>query len=78
MKKVFDPWDEMERNRLRDFLKNSLSPGFVDEDPIVFTQMFFKNNGYDLRESLLQLSEYSKQHRKNVDTDKMVLRSMMY
>ena len=53
MKKVFDPWDEMERKRLRDFLKSSLSPGFVDENPVVFTQMFFKNEGYNLRESLL-------------------------
>ena len=78
MKKVFDPWDEMERKRLRDFLKSSLSPGFVDEDPLVFTKMFFENNGYNLRESLLQLSEYSEQYRKNIDSDKMVLLSMMY
>ena len=78
MNTVFNPWNEAKKKRLRDFLENSLSPGFVDEDPLVFTKKFFEDNGYSLRESLLQLSEYSEQDRKNVDTDKMVLKSMMY
>ncbi len=76
MNTVFNPWNEGERKRLRDFLKDSLSPGFVDENPLVFTQKFFEDNEYNLRESLLQLSEYSKQYLKNVDSDKMVLKSM--
>jgi len=42
---VFNPRNEMERNRLRDFLKSSLSPGFVDENPLVFTHMFFEKDG---------------------------------
>lgn len=76
MKKVFNPWDETERNLLIDYLKNSLKPNFVDENPLFFTQMFLKNNGYNLRESLLQLSEYNKQYNKNMENDQMVLKSM--
>ena len=78
MDKVFNPWNESERKRLRDFLKSSLKPNFVDENPLLFTQKFFKDNGYNLRESLLQLSKYSEQYRKNVDSDKMVYLSMKY
>ncbi len=76
MNKIFNPWNEQEKNKLRDFLENALKPNFVDENPLLFTQTFFENNGYNLRESFKQLSEYSEQYRKNMDDDKMVLKSM--
>jgi hypothetical protein len=47
MSKIFNPWNEQERKNLRDFLKTALEPAFVDENPLVFTRVFFEDNGYD-------------------------------
>jgi hypothetical protein len=76
MRKIFNPWNEQERKNLRDFLKTALEPAFVDEDPLVFTRVFFEDNGYDILKSFGQLSEYCEQYRKNIDDDKMVMKSM--
>ena len=78
MDKVFNPWNEIERNKLRDFLNSYISKGFVDENPVMFTEMFFDKYGYNHRESFLQLCEYAEQYKKNVDGDRMIYLSMRY
>jgi hypothetical protein len=78
MDKVFNPWNEMERNELRDYLKISLKRDFVDENPLIFTEMFFDKYEYNHRESFLRLCEYAEQYKKNVDGDKMIYLSMSY
>ncbi len=76
MSKIFNPWNEQERKNLRDFLKTALEPVFVDKNPLVFTRVFFEDNGYDILKSFGQLSEYCEQYRKNINDDKMVMKSM--